>query len=340
MAGGACRLSAPSGIVSSLGGLNGEFARVVAMHDARATELFSPKADRVRDMFQRGLTNLTGHASTKESWLSLVSTQEIVGLKVYTAPGPVIGTRLPVVAAIIEGMLEAGFDPSHIIVWDRDLASLRGAGYDVLARRYKIRLAGALQEGFDEDVFYEDPLLGHLIFGDHEFEKTGKEVGRKSFVSTLVTTQMTRILMVSPLLNHNGAGVCGHLYSLAMGSTDNNIRFDQTPARLAKAVPEICALPELGDRVVLNITDGLVCQYQGQDQGLLHYSTMLGEVWFSKDPVALDVLSIQELKRQRDAAGIQTGVLNEDLYKNASLLQIGISQPNRIQLERISIATP
>ena len=78
---------------------------------------------------------------------------------------------------------------------------------------------------------------------------------------------------------------------------DNTRRFEGDPDRLATAVPEIYALPLLGDRVVLNITDALIGQYEGGARSLLHYSTVLNQLWFSRDPVALDMLAIKELAR-------------------------------------------
>ena len=49
-------------------------------------------------------------------------------------------------------------------------------------------------------------------------------------------------------LNHYRAGVSGNLYSLTMSSVDNTLRFESDPERLATAVPEMYALPEVGDR--------------------------------------------------------------------------------------------
>jgi hypothetical protein len=147
---------------------------------------------------------------------------------------------------------------------------------------------------------------------------------------------MTRIINLMPLLNHNLAGVTGNLYGLAFGSVDNTLRFEFDGRRLATAIPEIYALPELGDRVVLNIVDALLCQYLGENCSLLHYSTALNQLWFSKDPVALDVLAIAEIRRQRQAAQIPLSKPNLELYHNASLLEIGFSQERQIQVEMVS----
>ena len=310
-------------------------ARVVIVADPEATCAFTPDSARIHDLVERGLTNLVGQATVAAAWLSLVSTQDVVGIKVFTAPGPNIGTRVPVVEAVVRGLLSAGLPAGQIIIWDRHLDDLKHAGFVELAGRHRGRLAGSVQAGWDEKTFYESALLGQLVFGDLEFNKKDQYAGRKSFVSKLVTQRITKIINIPPLLNHNSAGVCGNLYSLALGSVDNELRFEGDLARLAQAVPEIYALPALGDRVVLNIVDALICQYEGEHVGRLHYSTALNQLRFSTDPVALDVLSIEELSRQRESKGISTHAATNalELYRIASLLEIGVSAPSQILVE-------
>jgi uncharacterized protein (DUF362 family) len=308
-------------------------SRIVVVRDEAATQAFDPRPERLRPMVDKAITNLTGRASVAAAWRSLVSTQDIIGLKVYAAPGPRSGTRPAVVAAIIEGLLEAGIPPRHLIIWDKHQEDLREAGFEALAARYGARAKGSAEAGYDELTFYELSLLGQLVWGDLEFGKRGQGVGRKSFVSKLVTKELTKIINVTPLLNHNRAGVTGNLYGLAMGSVDNTRRFEADSGRLANAVPEIVALPALGDRVVLSVVDALICQYEGEQQMLLHYSTVLNELRFSKDPVALDVYSIQELDRQRASVHVNEKSKSLDLYQNASLLELGTSDPDNIQVE-------
>jgi hypothetical protein len=288
-------------------------------------------------MVQRGITTLTGKPGVVEAWRSLVSTQDVVGIKIYSVPGPNSGTRPAVVAAVVEGLLAAGLPPKNVVVWDKQTTDLRLGGYFDLADRFGIRVAGSAQAGYDENDPYDAALIGNLAWGDFEFGKKGPRVGRRSFVSKLVSQELTKIINITPLLNHNLAGVAGNLYSLAIGSVDNVARFESEPGRLSTAVPEIYALKQLGDKVVLSITDALLCQYQGGEHSLLHYSATLNELRFSRDPVALDVLSLQELDRQRGAAGAPTSKSNLDLYNNAALLELGISDPKRIQNETITM---
>lgn len=311
-------------------------ARVVVVDNSRATDAFEPQPKVVLGMLDRGILKLTGKSDSKQAWRVFVSPKDVVGIKVYSQPGANSGTRPAVAGAVIEGLLKAGLAPSQIIVWDKRLLDLRLAGFDDLARRYHVRLAGAADSGYDPNDFYDNSIMGTLVAGDLDFDREGKTTGRNSYLSKLVTRTLTKIIIVSPLLNHNEAGVCGNLYSLAMGSVDNTHRFEASPERLATAVPEIYAKPALSDHVVLSITDALIGQYQGEQMSLLHYSTALNQIWLSKDAVALDVLGIRELDRERQERNIQSGNDNLGLYHNAAFfLELGMDDPAKIRIETI-----
>jgi hypothetical protein len=280
---------------------------------------------------------LTGKATVTEAWRSLVSTQDVVGIKVFSAAGELSGTRPVVVAAVIHGLLDAGVSPRHIIIWDKQADDLRAAGFFRLAARLGVRAVGSAQAGYDPTNFYlpDTAVIGNLVWGDLEFGKKGKDIGKKSFVSKIVSREITKIISIAPLLNQQAAGTCGHLFSLALGSVDNTWRFEDDPDRLAVAVPEIYALPILGDRVVLNITDALIGQYEGGSRGLLQYSSVPDQLWFSRDPVALDTLAIKELERERHAHDAPEFKPNLELYANATLLQLGVNDPAKIQVEKL-----
>lgn len=308
----------------------GTRAQVVIVKDPQATHTFQAIPERVRVMVDRALTNLTAQPDAASAWRSLVATNDIVGIKVESALGRTSGTRPAVVTAVIEGLLSAGLPPTNVIIWDKRLDHLRYAGFVDLGQRLGVRVAGSADAGYDEDTFYDTALIGNLVWGDLEFGQKGEGLGRKSFVSKLVSQQITKIINLTPLVNHPVAGVCGNLYGLAMGSVDNTWRFEGDARRLAQAVPEIYALPALSDRVVLNIVDALLCQYQGRQRGLLHYSSVLNEIRLSRDPVALDILSLKELDRQRERTEDPPGKVNLELYQNAALLELGVSEPAQI----------
>jgi hypothetical protein len=310
---------------------------VVIVENSNAVSDFQPDTAIVQEMVNRGLTNFTRKATVAGAWRSLVSTQDVVGIKVCSAPGEISGTRPAVVAAVIHGLLDAGLSADRIVIWDKHEDNLRTAGFSRLAAQLGVRAAGAADAGYDPTNFYnpDTATIGNLVWGDFEFGRKGEGVGRKSFVSQLVSHDVTKIISVAPLLNDNITGVCGHLYSLPIASVDNTWRFEGDPGRLAVAVPEIYALPALGDRVVLDITDALIGQYEGGERGLLHYSTVPGQLWFSRDPVALDTMAVRELERERRAANAPEFTPHLEIYTNAVLLQLGVSDPAKIQVDKI-----
>jgi len=319
---------APNGLAP-----NGQGNVLVVKH-AGATRTYKPQAGAIREMVAEGLRHFTAKPTVRDAWLSLISTQDTIGLKVHSAPGETSGTRPSVVAAFIETLLDAGVPPAKIVIWDRRSVELRLAGFYELAARYGVAITSALDEGYDLSRAYEAPLVGKPVYGDLEFGKKGEGVGRKSYLSNLLTHRITRIVNITPLLNHNYAGVSGALYGLAIASVDNTLRFEDKQ-RLETAIPEIFALPEIADRVVLNVVDALICQYQGEENTRLHDSTALNELWFSTDPVAVDTLALQALEREkgedpRKAPG-------KMIYSNASLMELGVADPSKIKVERIQI---
>jgi uncharacterized protein DUF362 len=309
--------------------------RVVIVENVNATDAFQPRLETLRQMVDQGITKLLLATNASDAWRQLVTPQDIIGLKVYCAVGSLGGTRPALAAAVIEGLLAAGFPPSNIVVWDKHRGDLRRAGFYDVAARHGVGIEGAADVGWDSTNYYEAPLVGNLLYGDLEFGRKEEGAGRKSYLSKLITRRITKIIQLTPLLNHNTAGVCGNLYSLAMGSVDNTTRFESDPRHMATAVPEIYALEKLGDKVVLNVVDALICQYQGEDQGLLHYSIALNELRFSKDPVALDTLSLQELDWQRRAARMRSPTNHVELYQNAALLELGANDIPSIKIERV-----
>lgn len=321
-------------------GLSGK-PLVVIVHDPRATHAYAADPAVVDTMVAKGVMTWTGYDTPQAAWRSLVSPEDVVGVKVHSAPGPMSGTRPAVAFAVIKGLIAAGHPPSNIILWDRRLDDLRTSRFVEPARELGIRIAGAVDSGWDPEVYYSNPLLGKLVYGDVDFRRQSSEgetnqvLGRNSYMSRLLTRQITRFINIAPLLNHIHAGASGILYTVASSSTDNFLRFETSPKALVSAVPEIFGQTNLIDRVALNIIDALIGQYEGSRQSLLQYSGVPNEIWFSGDAVALDTLALQELnniRRQRGATVVTNGL---ELYENARLLELGTNTVQDLDILRV-----
>ena len=311
--------------------------RIIQVQDKKLLTAFLPDDARVNAAFNHGLIAFTRTTNAAAAWHSLLKTNDTVGIKVFSLPGPLCGTRPAVVAAIVHSLLAAGLPPDHIIIWDKHARDLSAAGFFKLAAQLGVHVAGAAETGYDQNTFYlpDSPITGSLVWGDLEFGLKGDGIGKKSFVAKLVSRQMTKIISVAPLINENDAGLCGHLFSLTLGSVDNTRRFEGEPDRLAVALPEIYALPSVGDHVVLHVTDALLGQYQGGPSGFLQFTAELDQLWIGHDPVALDTLALKELARERRAFSMPPLRANFQIYTNAVLLQLGLNDPARIQMEKV-----
>jgi hypothetical protein len=323
-----------------------ERKRLVIVHDPAATRALAPRLEVVQRMVEAGVMAVTAQTTAEAAWRSLVSEKDVIGVKVHSTPGPVSGTRPEVVEAVIRGLLKAGCAGSNIVIWDRRFEDLRSSGFIDLARRMGVRARGAADAGFDPEVFYPNPLLGRLVYGDLEFRRgsdasgveTNVVVGRNSYLSRLLTRELTRLINIAPLLNHGHAGVSGIIYTVASSSTDNFLRFESNPSALATAAPEIFGMTNIADRVALNIVDALIGQYMGRQKSLLQYSGSLNQLWFSRDPVALDVMGIEALNRIRVADQLAAVTNGMELYQNARWLELGTDQPRDLNIIEINTA--
>lgn len=316
-------------------------AAVVAVHDSSATSHFIPHAEVVQRMVDRGLISLSGKASAAEAWRELISASDTVGFKVTSGPGEVSGTRLAVVRALVESLRASGHPSDRIVIWDKRANDLRNAGWNRLADELGVRCLASEEAGWDADPerSYEKPVLGRLVAGDSEFSRKDEPgVGRRSFVTRLLTRETTKIIPVTPVLNHNAAGVNGQLIGLALSSVDNTLRFANNSGLLPEAVPEIVALDDLFPKIAFGVSDALLCQYRGEETTRLHNTTALNELRFSRDPVALDVLAIADIENARGTSseGLEARV-KTDLYTNAELLELGVADLKRIDVKRVDL---
>lgn len=313
-------------------------AEVIVVRDPMAVEGFCIKAERLQPMVECGLERLSAQR-VNALWKHWLKPDDNVGIKVYSSPGPIVGTRVEVVEALIKSLISAGIDAKKIILWDRYRRDLIAAGFDRLATRYGIRIEGAMDAGYDPDIFYDNPIPGTLMWGDLEFRPGEFRQGRRSYVTRLLTKQINRLIHIVPLLNQNEAGVTGILFSFAIGAVDNTARFLKSREILATAVPEILALPALRQIPGIYIVDALIAQYYGDGSTRLHDAIPLGELWFGKDPVALDVLAAQRIQALQKKYGTSFVEPVWSLYSNAELLGLGTADPKKVAVLTVEVSS-
>jgi len=331
---------------------------------------FGVNPDEVRRLFVRGLQAYTGETNVGSAWAKLgVARQDVVGIKINTAPGRVMGTRRALVDVIVESLGAAGVTPERIIIWDKFRNELQEAAFLPQAEGARpIVKAVVADTGFDGQHFYVNEVLGRLIWGDYLFrgrkptmedlrraaekvvkkaekddplaEKLPKvdveeQTSNRSYLAKLVTQGCTKIINVACLIDHSAFGIDGCLSSLAMGSVDNTRRFQAEAYAGDPAIPEILDRAFFRKKVALHLLDGMLGQYAGGPEFTPLYSQRPGALCFSRDPVAIDGLALRRLETWRTEAKI---VLIGDRARHVKIageLGLGESDLEKIELVKV-----
>lgn len=296
-------------------------------------------------MIDQLVMHVTEKPTVTEAWRSLVTKKDRVGIKVAAAGGPVSGTNPEVVDAIVAGLNEAGIPPSQIIVWDRNLQDLIAAGYRKDGVRYQLRWVDPVK-GYDRKAQVSAPVLGKLIWGDSAFGRktgarfvdvlgTGDQLSSASYYSTILSSEVTKIINIPSLTDSFLTGVNGALANMVLPNLDNWRRFTKPPSYGDPYLAEIYADAMIHDKVVLTIMDGLVLQYAGgpfANPGFLldHFT-----LYASRDPVAIDAMAVRLLDEARSpsklpALGPMTTWLD-------SAHSAGLGNPAESQLDLIRV---
>lgn len=129
---------------------------------------YNPEA--VHKAFSAGLKELTGERTLEAAWSSLVSPDDVVGVKINGMGAPKISTSLESINETIAGLKKAGVKENNIIIWDRMDRDFRRTGLQINRGPSGVRIMGASAEwegvlpwvpGYDRSVYvvFEDGTL-------------------------------------------------------------------------------------------------------------------------------------------------------------------------------------
>ena len=120
-----------------------------------------------------------------------------------------------------------------------------------------------------------------------------------SHLSKIVANEVTKIINLPVLSDNVRNGLAGCLYNVTIPNIDNWRRFGVPPDFGATSIPEIYADPHIGQKVVLNLMDGLLAQYAGGPESQPGYAFPFATLYASKDPVAIDAIALRHLEEWR-----------------------------------------
>jgi uncharacterized protein (DUF362 family) len=310
-------------------------SRIVLVRDTSAMNSFTVDAVKVRAMVAAGVKALTGEMDETAAWRHFVSSNDVVGIKINTQCGPLQSTRPAVVEAIALGLHAAGIASGNIYVFDRDPLQMRAAGYLKAGARGPMREGSVIDgTGWDSNVYFQNNLAGKLIWGDLLFGKD-EALSKRSHLPKLVTGTITKLINVPVFQDHDACGLAGCLYNLSLGMVDNTRRFETLGQRGDPMIAEICAMPPLREKLVLNVVDGLIAGYAGGPGFKPQYSWNYGALYFGTDPVAIDSLCVETLDVKRRDAKVPLIGPHTTYLAAANRLGLGQSGRGNIDLSEV-----
>lgn len=278
---------------------------------------------------------VAGKPDIAAAWRVFVDPKDRVGIKVSTSGAPASSTHAAVISAVAAGLVASGVDAKNIVIWDRLSRHVQRAGYDSLARTY--RVVSTEGEGYDKGTKIVSAVMGKLIIDDVMFaEKPGEQTSSTSHVSA-VLAGVDKVVHVPALADSIYAGVQGAFSGMVLDNLDNWRRLARPPHYGDPYLPEIYSDPRIGGKVVLTILDALRPQYVGGPFPGPEFSVNYGAVFASRDPVALDATGLRLIDDFRKDAGL--GLLAEKVKwpESAESFGLGRAAEDKIELVRTGL---
>jgi uncharacterized protein (DUF362 family) len=264
-------------------------ARVAQVRCERVLQDGSPQQAVATEMLEAAAQALAG-MSFPAFLATLVTPDDVVGLKVNALAGLELSTNVEVALAVAGSLQAAGVPAERIVIWDRFQDHLERCLYPVNQDGPGVRCYGGEGgTGLDPDAAYPSDL------GD----------GKPSLFYRVASREVTKIINLPVPKDHNCSGMTGCLKNLAFGSISSTVRFHGPPHYCDPMIAEVCAHPALAGKVVLHVVDAVRGLYDGgptvsRPEAVFDQC----ELWLGSDPVALDSLIVDLLNGRREEAGL------------------------------------
>lgn len=259
-------------------------ARDAALHNA------SGQLDekRVQALLDRAIASYTGRDKPVEAWkrivpASLVSADNVIGLKVNGLGGKGICTHRALTLAIAERLQQIGVKPGNILVWDQNAHFLEACGFAINTDRSHIRSYPIDQAGFEEQP---------MSWGTVNVKLT-----------KILSRECAMVINLPILKDHELAGITF--------SMKNMYGVVQRPFELHAngcnpAVADLNCIPTIREKVRFTIGDAMSLVYDGGPGFRPERLWQPNALIVGEDRVAVDHTAWQMIERKRAEVGMGT----------------------------------
>jgi uncharacterized protein (DUF362 family) len=265
--------------------------RVVEVSDARS--IFGNRVSQpvVRQMLEHGMCELTGEKSVREAWTKFIEPGDIVGIKINPSGAPACCSSPEIVREIVAGVQSAGVPARNILVYDRYAYEMDIGSYQALVP-LGVRVVGIQEDKLDSSGYDAKVFCEANFFGEWE---------TRSYMASIVSTGVTKIINVPTMKDHSAAGVTGCLKNLGYGTFNNVARSHRTPFSFTDPlIGVMCSVEPLRSKAVLHIMDGMRMVWHGgpltQNQEFIEQA---GVLLVGTDPVAMDTIELSKIEAKR-----------------------------------------
>jgi uncharacterized protein (DUF362 family) len=269
--------------------------RVVEIADERSIVGNRVSQPIIRQMLEQGMRELTGEQSVREAWEKFIEPQDIVGIKINPSGAPACCSSPEIVREIVTAVQSVGVPARNIVVYDRYAHEMDIGSYQALVPP-GIRVVGIQADKLDASGYDADVFCEATFFGEWE---------TRSYMATIVSTGVTKIINVPTMKDHSAAGVTGCLKNLGYGTFNNVARSHRTPFSFTDPlIGVMCSVEPLRSKAVLHVMDGMRMVWHGgpltQNQDFIYQA---GLMMVGTDPVAMDTIELEKIEAKRCKEG-------------------------------------
>jgi uncharacterized protein (DUF362 family) len=328
--------------------------RVVEISDDRSIVSNRVSQSIVRQMIDRGMRELTGEQDPGQAWSKFIQPQDTVGIKINPSGAPACCSSPEIVREIVAGVQSAGVPARNIFVYDRYAYEMDIGSYQALVPM-GVRVTGVEENKLDVSGYDPNIYCEANFFGEWE---------TRSYMASIVSTGVSKIINVPTMKDHSAAGVTGCLKNLGYGTFNNVDRSHRRPFSFTDPLIGImCSVEPLRSKAVLHIMDGTRMLWHGgplsQNPDFIFPA---GVIMVGTDPVAMDTIELEKIEAKRRDEGAPSvwsrdpksltndgGAFYQDASKNlfyrqphhiaaAGKLGLGVSDRKQIEHQVIHIA--
>lgn len=314
---------------------------LLSLNKSKVVEVYDPNVvaedrivDRelVRKMLQDGLSEITGKKN--KPLTKYIKPTDKVGLKINCLGRPFLFTHQELIDAMVLELKEIGVEENNIIVWDRFPHHMIACKMDMNESDQGVRYMGT-EDHFNKKYLNDEELIYKSEVDNPERRYEGST---DTFISRILTQECDKIINMAILKDHGLAGVTLCLKNISYGICNNNARF-HGPEHISTFISDIYSLPDVKDKVVLNIVDGLeACFEQGPVPRSNDVLFTPKKMWFSEDPVAIDSICHEVIEKEREKNGLEAVADLRPGTEHILVAQeagLGIADKNNIDLVKL-----